>query len=103
MSRVDPGATIELSLDEHDSLPAESRPVFLFRVMTMREWRKACSSQGHYVEAAFGVIESACVGWKNIDKPFSSDALQDELSPMEGLELFKKLSSVDKKKPESQP
>lgn len=100
--QVDPNSQVELWLESDEHLPAESRPTFVFRVMSMRDWRKAAKEDKHYLETAFSIVEAACVGWKNMPGEFASDKLQDVLEPMEGLELFEKLSvsKADKKKSE---
>lgn len=110
---LDPGSDFELCLESDEVKPADERPTFRFRVLSMREWDDANSVEGGRIDAVKALLSSACVGWSNmIDRqgreiPYAvgvSD-ITTLLDHAESIELLDKLqvTYLDKKKLPSTP
>ena len=123
---MDPNKTFEVALESDMEVPQATRPVFIFRYMTARQWAKALEIRETYMKAdrktasveelvqpPFEIIRLALSGWKNIrdtsgcEIAFEPAKLEDILTEVESMELmFKCMNQTptveDKKKLESQ-
>jgi hypothetical protein len=114
-----PGATIRVVLESDQSEPVESRPTFLFRALSAREWMavaeaaEADKKQTH-IAMVLKLERIALIGWENMNRdgqpiPFSLEDLDAIVDIGEAIELFEKfvnatkLSPADKKKLELSP
>jgi hypothetical protein len=92
----DPKRRFVFHLESDKDTPEETRPGFLCRFLTKREYTdvqdklKLAQDKGSGADvdkAVAEVIELGVVGWVNIDKPFNLELLPDILTPDEIAEL----------------
>jgi len=107
---LDPDAVFALVLDSDADKPPESRPAFLYRPVTGREWRRlaligddieGAASGVAALDALFASLRVGLAGWRNMrdpagnEIPFDPAELDALLDPREANELlFKLLESV---------
>lgn len=95
---LDPQATFELSLDTDKEKPQATRPAFVFRFLTSRQFLKvqqlrAAAREEKDNAACLAKMDEALLiglaGWKNMgDVAFSADAINDVLTIDERWELL---------------
>jgi hypothetical protein len=102
---LEPGATFEVVLDDDADKPVP--PTFVFRSLSVREWKNAAASGG--LDAAIASVKLGLVGWKNMKRdgkeiPFDREELDAVVDELEVVELLRKVrfNPTDKKKLESQ-
>jgi hypothetical protein len=107
---LEPGATFEVVLDSDMDKPEAERPTFVFRSLSVREWKgvKAKSkeeSDTPFLDAALAGVKAGLTDWRNMVRdgrpvPFSHDELEAIVDEQEIVELLNKLrfSERDKKK-----
>lgn len=113
---LDPKATFELELDSDAAIPADRRPFFIFRPLTLGQWTKAAplldkisttdsadqASVPALVEAICALLDMSCIGWGNMfDEAASQDGpvllaygdkrISDVLDLEEASELLQKM------------
>ena len=123
---TDPNRTFKVSLSSDMETPAETRPVFVYRYSTGRQWREACEFSRQIKDAKsdtempfdnidqlFDRLREKLIGWENMTDPdtgevfaFDGGRLEDILNLSEAFELLQlKLTQSptddDKKKLES--
>ncbi len=108
---LEPGEKFSVWLDSDLGKPEATRPTFLFRSASCREWRQLRSeinsAQGWTsVEKALSLLNSLCVGFENMTshdgKPIAFDGsnLEEVIGNADIYELIDKISfgAADKKK-----
>jgi hypothetical protein len=99
---LEPGQTFSVWLDSDKDKPEASRPMFLAKAQSMRHQRKLLAvidmifADGVTVNEVFdSTIEHlflSLAGWKNIDREFSKDSIEDLLTFEECRELLRKIA-----------
>jgi len=119
---LDPKRTFTVTLESDRDKPVETRPLFVCRYLTARQWKEIARLQDGIDESAGGaealerIIEAIAmglVGWENMIAPdgervpFDAHDLDTLLTMPEAMELFQKmlaqqqLTGADAKKSES--
>lgn len=115
---LEPGHPIKIVLDSDKDKPEGSRPTFLMRALSVREWRNAIEKIDSedvktHVQMALVLVRAALGGWSGMVRdgqeiPFSLEELDSIVDTGEAIELFDQLvaatvlSAADKKKLELQ-
>ena len=118
---LDPHQTFTIVLESDKDKPAESRPCFIYRYLTGRQWNKVprlhdtledSAGADDVTDKMYQAASTGLVSWKNMIAPngeqigYEPDKLQDILGIIEAQELIAKLlkqhpSLDDKKKLDS--
>lgn len=118
---ADPNQKFEYVLKSDRELEKEKQPVFEFRYLTVRLWRKmvtlsnefaAAKGSAEIVDAAVNINREILAGWKNVkdangnEITFDIEKLEDILVPgditeLAGAGLLQSADSEDKKKLDS--
>ena len=99
---LEPDCTFCVSLDIDKDKPVETRPAFIAKAQSMRGQRSVLEvidclrEDGATIDSIFdrtlAKLKQVIIGWKNIDKPFSADVLDDVLTFGEARELLSKVA-----------
>jgi hypothetical protein len=100
---LEPGEGFPVVLDSDASKPAESRPTFLAKSQSMRGQRKIAAVLDYMHEEevktddlfdrSIAALGEVIVGWKNMGRDYSKEALEDVLDYSEARELLRKVSA----------
>lgn len=105
---LDPNELFELSLsrDEQRFDEPATRPVFVFRFMTGREWKTVArlsesiedsTGGAEAIEKVFEALATSLCGWRNVtdrqgeEIPFNASDLDLVLNPPEAVELLERV------------
>lgn len=98
--KLEPNQTFDVCLDIDKDKPADTRPVFEVRVLSVREQRKisaalekamqAETTDGYY-DGLVDLIDDVVTGWRNMGQDYSKEALEDVLVHVEMRELLAKI------------
>jgi hypothetical protein len=105
----DPKQTYSLSLDFYADFPAETRPAFVYRRISGREYSEIVKANGEHTKAiesgqadggvdhVYEALRVGLVDWKNQTcpengepVPFDASRLNEIIDPVEGMELVSK-------------
>lgn len=120
---TDPQQTFNIVLEFDEDKPAETRPTFICRYLTARQWKQIARLQDEIDEASRGdvaldkildALTMSVAGWRNMtdtdgrEIPFDLSGLDALLTMGEVMELFQKIltgqkpTETDEKKSVSQ-
>jgi len=121
MLATDPKATYKVTPFYYKELPENEQPVFEFKYMSVREWKKCsaisdkfetCKSGAEGIDIAIAIIKPNLVDWQNVTDSdgnqieFDPELIEDIFTPGEITELMQWVINQtpnveDKKKSES--
>jgi len=95
---LEPGITFDVVLDSDKDKPEDSRPTFIFRSLSCREWAKC---NGFYerldgktcetvVDELLAAVSLGLTGWRNLGIQFDASRLGDIVTVQEARELLDK-------------
>lgn len=95
---LEPDVTFDVVLESDRDKPSDSRPTFVYRSLTCREWSKAAGFFDHasgltaaeFVEQIVEVASIGLVGWRNMGIEFDKSKLLDVVTPAEARELLQR-------------
>ncbi len=87
---LEPGATFDVVLDSDMGKPEAERPTFVFKSLSMREWKKAKGELEGF-DGALACVQAGLVGWRNMGRDFAASDLDAVVDENEVVELFKKV------------
>ncbi len=97
---LEPGQSFAVVLNCDKDKPAATRPEFFVKSQSMRGMRKIAAfldrdksgeTFDEIVDKTLSQLMEHVVGWRNIDKPFSRESLEDVLTYNEASELLRKI------------
>lgn len=98
---LEPDQSFEVCLDVDKSKPVETRPVFVCLSQSMRGQRSILQAvdmldEKHSIDQIFDAtiseLKRVVVGWRNVDRPFAVDELDNLLTYREARELLIKVA-----------
>lgn len=99
---LEPDATFEIVLDSDKDKPTASRPTFTAMAQSMRGQRQILEivdllyresvTVDELFDKTLAKLREVIVGWKNMGKPFSVEALEDVLTFGEARALLSKVA-----------
>jgi hypothetical protein len=98
---LEPDQTFEVCLDADQSKPVETRPVFVCLSQSMRGQRSILQAvdlldEKHSIDEIFDAtiseLKRVVVGWRNVERPFVVDDLDNLLTYREARELLIKVA-----------
>ena len=98
---LEPDQSFEVCLDVDQSKPVETRPVFVCLSQSMRGQRSILQAvdmldEKHSIDQIFDAtiseLKRVVVGWRNVDRPFAVDELDNLLTYREARELLIKVA-----------
>jgi len=98
---LEPDQSFEVCLDVDQSKPVETRPVFVCLSQSMRGQRSILQAvdmldEKHSIDQIFDAtiseLKRVVVGWRNVDRPFAVDDLDNLLTYREARELLIKVA-----------
>jgi len=111
---LEPDCSFLVSLDCDKDKPVEIRPAFIVKTQSMRGQREILNTIDRLkqddsttideiFDATLKQLQRVVIGWKNIDKQFSAEALEELLTFGESRELLSKVAynqrmDIDEKK-----
>lgn len=108
---IDPSQTFEIVLESDEGKPEAERPCFVFRYLSVRDWRNVAATadkitglttdstnSAEVLDVVFQTIQTSLVGWRNMGEAFDGKAFDPKdldalLTPGELFELFNKMLS----------
>ena len=98
---LEPGATFDVWLKSDEDKPAATRPTFTAKAQSMRGQRKILAvidlifadgvTVGEVFDKSRDCLFDSLDGWRNMGRPFSSEAIEDALTFEEIRELLRKI------------